>query len=87
MYWFDEGSLIGEIVGLRREGQKPWFWYRDVLRQAEQRGFLRVTGHSDEFPFWWRWFDDSVEVLSDRLREKIIEDEAKQLEKVAKGRT
>ena len=86
MYWFDEGGLVGEIVWLRREGQKPYWWYRDVLRQAEQRGFLRVTGHSDELPFWWRWFDDSVDVTSNRLREAIIEDEAEQLRKAARDR-
>lgn len=73
MYWFSEGDLIGEVVRLRCEGQKPWFWYRDVLRQAEQRGFLRIIGHSDELPFWWRRFDDSVEVVSEKLREKIKE--------------
>ena len=71
MYTFGEGDLIGEVIRLRREGQKPWFWYRDVLRQAQERGLLRIAGHTEEMPFWWRKFDESVEVTSEKLREKI----------------
>ena len=86
MYWFADGELIGEIVCLRHDGQKPWFWYRDVLRQAEKRGYLKVTQDSEEKPFWWRRFDESVEVLSDKLREAIVEDEAEQLRKFERNR-
>ena len=86
MYWFDEGGLVGEVVRLRREGQKPWFWYRDVIRQAEQRGYVRVTGHSDELPFWWRKFDDSVEATSEKLREKMAEDDEERAKKAERNR-
>lgn len=72
MYTFSDGDLVGEVARLRHDGQKPW-WYRDVLQQAEQRGFLRITGHTDERPFWWRRFDESVEVLSERLKQAIGE--------------
>jgi hypothetical protein len=85
MIWFSDGDLVGEVVRLRREGQKPYWWYRDVLRQAEQRGFLRVTQDTEEKPFWWRHFDDSVEVVSDKLREAIVRDEAEQIEKIARS--
>jgi hypothetical protein len=74
MYWFSEGELIGEILRLRR-GIWCWFWYRDVLRQAEGRGFVRITAHTDEKPFWWRSFGESVEMLSDKLKEKAAEDD------------
>jgi hypothetical protein len=53
---------------------------------AHSKDEVRVTGHSDEVPFWWRWFDDSVEVTSDRLREAIVKDEAEQFERAARDR-
>ncbi len=68
MIWFSEGELFSEICRCYRR-ETTWFWYRDVLRQAEQRGFLKIVGHSDKNPFWWRTFEDSVEVTSAKLAE------------------
>jgi hypothetical protein len=44
-----------------------------------------VTQDTEEKPFWWRHFDDSVEVVSDKLREAIVRDEAEQIEKIARS--
>ena len=74
MYCFGEGELIGVVMACRR-GEKPYGWYRDVLRQAEERGMLKITGHSDETPFWWRKFSDSIELISEKLKEEIVKDD------------
>jgi hypothetical protein len=66
MMWFSEGELHGEVCRCHR-GEVPWFWYRNVLLQAQERGAIRISGHSEERPFWWRKFEDSVEVTSDKL--------------------
>ena len=64
--WFSEGDLCCNIAKCYRR-EVPWFWYRNVLAQAEQRGFVRIVGHSEELPLWWRPFDEAVEVLSEKL--------------------
>lgn len=65
--------MIGAVLACRR-GEKPYWWYRDVLRQAEERGLIRIMGHSEQVPFWWRKFDESVEVISEKLKEAIKKD-------------
>lgn len=73
-YAFTISSLINEIVRIRREGAS-WFWYKDVLLDAEQKGFIKITKNSEEKPFWWNKFDDSVENLSEQLKQKISQDD------------
>ena len=70
MYWFSEGELIGEVCKCYRM-EVQWFWYRDVLRQAEQRGIIRIVGHDEKTPFWWRRFDQSIEIVSEKLAEVL----------------
>ena len=67
---FSEGELFGEVARCCR-GDALWFWYRDVIAQAEKRGFLRIVGHSDDKPMWWRSFDEGVEVTSEKLAEVL----------------
>jgi hypothetical protein len=74
MYWYSEGDLIGEIIKFRRYGAL-WFWYRDVLLQAQERGFVKITAHTDDKPFWWRKFGESIEIVNEKLKEKIAEDD------------
>ena len=48
-----------------------YWYYRNVLIQAQERGLVRITGHSNEIPFWWRKFDESIEILSEQLKTAI----------------
>ena len=66
MIWFSDGELIGEVCRCYRQ-EVPWFWYRDVFLQAEQRGVVRIDQEGGGNPFWWLKFEDAVEVLSDKL--------------------
>ena len=70
MYTFTNTGLMEEVIRCRNR-EYPYFWYMEVMREAEKRGFLRITGHSDEKPFWWRQFDESIEILNDQLREGV----------------
>ena len=70
MFWFSDGGLI-EAVGECARGRKPYWWYRDVLLQAQDRRILRIVGHSEERPFWWRPFSEAVQVTSERLEEEL----------------
>ena len=67
MYTYSDGELNGEVCKCYRK-EHPWFWYRDVLLQAEQRGIIRITKEKDGKPFWWMRFEDSVEVVSEKLQ-------------------
>jgi len=46
-----------------------WF-YRDTILQAQERGLVKVIAHTEDKPFWWRSFESSIE-LSDRIKELI----------------
>jgi hypothetical protein len=46
-----------------------WF-YRDIILQAEERGLVKVVANTEDKPFWWRSFEESIE-LSDRIKELI----------------
>lgn len=72
---FTEGDLMGEICRLR-DGNYSCVWYRDVIKQAEERGYLKVISHTEEMPFWWRKFDDSIEVTSEKLKNMIANPDA-----------
>ena len=64
MYFFGESELA-EVIDRMRQDQSRylWFWYRDVILQAQDRGFLKVVGHSQDMPFWWRKFEESIELF------------------------
>lgn len=71
MYCFSEGDMVKEIIRFREDKRSaPWFWYRDTLLQAQDRGYLKVIADSDVLPFWWRKFDESIE-MTPRLIELI----------------
>ena len=70
MMHFSDGGLCGEACSAYRH-EVPYFWYRDVLLQAQDRGLLRITAHEEGNPFWWRRWEDSVEVVSDRLAQAL----------------
>jgi len=43
MYWFAEGELASTIADMRQNPHAyRWFWYRDVILQAQERGLLKV---------------------------------------------
>ena len=75
MIYLSEGDLFGEICRLRQEKNPSWFWYRDIMRQSEERGYLKVIAHTEDKPFWWRKFDESIEVTSEKLKNMIANPE------------
>ncbi len=72
MYTFSDGELIGEVCRCYRE-EHPWFWYRDVLLQAEQKGIIRIL-RNEVKPFWWMKFEDSIEIVSEKLQATLREE-------------
>ena len=65
---------IGRLINRFSQRQGVFYlWYRDVMIQAHQRGFVRIHGHSEELPFWWRSFADSVEIVSEDLKGIVAE--------------
>ena len=72
MIWFPEGELCGEVCKAYRK-ETYWFWRRDVLLQAEERGLLRITGDRAG-TFWAGRFEDNVEVLAKRLEDLLAEE-------------
>ena len=72
MYTFSEGELMGEVVWMREnQDHEWWFWYRNVLLQAQEKRLIRIIPNDSNCPFWWRHFDESIEILNDRLRTMI----------------
>jgi len=72
MYWFGESELAETIEKFRAQSSNySVCWYRDVILQAQDRGYLKVVAHSDDVPFWYRKFDESIEI-SESLK-SIIE--------------
>ena len=64
----DALELMKEI-NLYRQGHIPyWFWYRDVIIQAQLRDLIKIVGHSKEMPFWWRKFGECIEIVSEQLK-------------------
>lgn len=81
MYTFSDGELFKEIYRCYRR-ESPWFWYRDVLLQASNRGLVKISGVSS--PFWTQDFSKSVELLSEKLKEFFKEEMTKDSEREAK---
>lgn len=73
MIYFAEGELFQQVCRCYRR-EVPWFWYRDLLRSAESRGFLKISGDEENHPFWWKKFEDTVEVTSDGLKKVLTEE-------------
>lgn len=68
---FSEGELVGELLELiTNRSNHRYFWYRDVILQAQDRGYLKVIAHSEDKPFWWRTFEESIE-LSDNMKQLL----------------
>lgn len=70
MIWLGTSDLMKEIY-ICSQGEHMYWYYRNVLIQAQERGLVRITGHSNEIPFWWRKFDESIEILSEQLKTAI----------------
>lgn len=71
MYTFTDTELAEMIDDWSRDYSRVlWFWYRDVILQAQDRGLVKVISHTEDKPFWWRSFGESIE-LSDRIKEII----------------
>lgn len=71
MYTFTDTELAEMIDQWSRDRSNIlWFWYRDVILQAQERGLIKIIAHTEENPFWWRLFADSIE-LADRAKEII----------------
>jgi hypothetical protein len=73
MTFFAEGQLFNEICQIYR-GESPWFWKRDILRQAEARGYLRIVAHTEELPFWWRTFEQATVIDNEKLKALLREE-------------
>lgn len=71
IFYFSEGDLMGEICSLRSSKSYSCIWYRDVMAQAENRGLIKIVSHTKDMPFWWRKFDESVEIISEKLKNMI----------------
>jgi hypothetical protein len=62
MCWFGEVELVEQILELQKEGIPClWFFYRDVMLQAKERGLVQIIGDSEDHPFWRRTFEESIE--------------------------
>ena len=62
MYWFGEIELVEQILEWQKEGiPYLWFFYRDVMLQAQERGLIKIIVDSEDRPFWWRKFEESIE--------------------------
>ena len=70
MIWLGTSDLMKGIY-ICSQGEHMYWYYRNVLIQAQERGLVRITGHSNEIPFWWRKFDESIEILSEQLKTAI----------------
>jgi len=61
--YFSEGELVGELLELMtNRSNHRYFYYRDVILQAQERGYLKVIAHTEDKPFWWRTFEESIEL-------------------------
>lgn len=86
--YLTQGDIMKEMTRFSRrelEDDKKekviWFWYRDVILQAQERGLVKVIGDSPELPFYQRKFSESIQVISDECRKMIIELGGKVMEK------
>lgn len=71
MFWFGESELAEIIESFRtRSVNYAFWWYRDVMLQAKERGLLKIIADSEDNPFFCRKFDESIE-MSDKLKELI----------------
>jgi len=75
MYWFSEGELMNWLICFLDGNQNTtmYWWYRYIIFQAEKRNYLKIVMHSDERPFWYRKFSESIELTESttQLIEKI----------------
>jgi hypothetical protein len=72
MYCLGDNDLA-ELVDERSRGVSvvSFWWYRDVILQAQERGLVKVIAHTEEKPFWWRSVEESIE-LSDKMKDLIL---------------
>jgi len=69
--YFNDTELTEMILGFQRDQNHIyWFWYRDILLEAQSRDLVRITAHTEEMPFWWRKFDESIE-FTPRMQELV----------------
>jgi hypothetical protein len=71
MFYFNDTELAEMIDRWSRDIDVSYWWYRDVILQAQERGLVKVIAHTEDCPFWWRKFADSIE-LSDKIKELIM---------------
>lgn len=71
MYYFGNTELAEMINEWSKDNSKVmWWWYRDCILQAQERGLVKVITHTDDKPFWCRTFAESIE-LTDKVKELI----------------
>ncbi len=71
MYYFSNTELAEMISEWSKDTSKvTWWWFRDIILQAQERGLVKVIAHTDDKPFWWRTFAESIE-LTDKVKELI----------------
>ena len=62
--YFNSNELIEMVVEWQANNHKGvmWWWYRDNMLQAQDRGLIKITANTNEMPFWWMNFSDSIEI-------------------------
>ena len=68
LYYLRDSELVEYLAEWNSDtSHTNWCWYRDTILQAQERGLAKVIVHTEDCPFWWRKFVDSIE-----LTEKAI---------------
>ena len=71
MYYFRDNEIADMVDEWSRDRSHTlWWWYRDIMLVAQERGLVKVIAHTEDKPFWWRTFAESIE-LADKIKELI----------------
>ena len=79
MYYFSDTELVQMMDEWVKADSytNHWWWFRDVILQAQEKELIKIIGHTESNPFWWRKFSESIEIL-DKM--KIMIEKNKQRE-------
>jgi hypothetical protein len=63
MFYYSDKELSEMVSEWSKSIDVSYWWYRDVVLQAQERGLVKVIAHTEDKPFWWRSFAESIEIL------------------------
>lgn len=82
--YFNDSELAEMIGNWSNKIDVSWWWYRDVSSYAQEKGLekglIKVIAHTEDIPFWWRAFAESIE-LTDKMKELIEKNRQRDLHK------